>query len=298
MNMEKTKRKVAIFFILPSLLVLLGLGLYPLLYIIYLSLHKLYLMTGPTPKFVGFSNYYKILFQDPQFYLVLRNTIVWVLGSTACQFLVAFPTALILNSKVIKLKGFFRGIILIPWVMPIITVGIVWRWIYNADWGILNYYLFKLGVIKSYINWLGNQRTVWPALLIASTWKGFPYMTLMFLAGLQGIPPQLYEAAKVDGANNWNMFKYITLPLMKQVILVVCLVASIQTWNNFRMIWVLTQGGPGYTTTVLSTYIYMKSFSFYRFGEGATVAVISLIFVVIMIMIYLFVTKAYRLRWR
>lgn len=293
----KGKNKVAFLFLLPVLLVLVGLGIYPLFYLIYLSLNKLYLMAGPNPEFVGFANYIKILTKDSYFYQILGNTLIWVFGSTILQFLVGFPTALILNSKTIKLKGFFRGLILIAWVMPIITAGIVWRWLYNADWGIINYLFQQFGLINEGINWLGNNQTVWPALLIASTWKGFPYMAVMLLAGLQSIPVQLYESAKVDGANNFQLFRFITLPLMRSVILVVTLMASILTWNNFRMIWVLTQGGPGYQTTVLSTYMYIKAFEFYKFGEGATVAMISFAFVIILITIYLLTTKVYKLRW-
>lgn len=254
-------------------------------------------MTGPEPKFVGFANYLKILTVDKYFYQILGNTVIWVVGSTILQLLLGFPAALVLNSKRIKFRGFFRGLILISWVMPIITAGIVWRWVYNADWGILNYYLSKIGLIKNYVNWLGNSKTVWPALLVASLWKGFPYMTVMFLAGLQGIPVQLYEAARVDGANAWNIFRKITLPIMRPIIAVVSMTSAILTWNNFRMIWVLTQGGPGYRTTVLSTYVYVKTFTFYRFGEGATVAMISFIFVIAMIIVYILLTKSYKLKW-
>lgn len=249
------------------------------------------------PHFIGLGNFKEILFSDPNFYGILWHTVIWVFGSTLFQITLGIGAALLLDSKFLKLKGLFRGLMMVSWVMPVITVGITWRWFLNGDWGVMNYYMNYFHIIKNYINWLGNKNTVWWVLLLASTWKGFPYTAVMFLAGLQSIPPELYEAAKVDGASGGKLFRYVTIPLMKPVIVLVSLISSISTWNNFRMIWVLTQGGPGYSTSVLSVYTYTTAFGFFKFGKAAALATLSFVVVLTIAAFYLYISKAYKLNW-
>ena len=196
--MSVRKTSIAYLFLLPTLVYLIIFQLYPLVENLRLSFTDLSLINRESGQYIGFENYEHFLFNDYRFWTVFKNTIIWVFGSVLFQFLVGVPSALLLNKKLIA-RGLWRGLILVPWVTPVIVMGIIWKWIFDGQWGILNYFLKSINFISNNIVWLGNESTVWPALLLTSVWKGFPYITLMILAGLQGINKELYEAAKVDG---------------------------------------------------------------------------------------------------
>ena len=196
------------------------------------------------------------------------------------QYFFAIPASLLLNRK-FPGRPVVRGLMMVPWVTPVIIMGLIWRWIYDGDYGLLNYVLGT-----SYI-WLGDKTVVWQALLLVSLWKGLPYATLMFLAGLQGIPADLYEAAYVDGAGKLKQFWYVTLPMLMPVILVTALTSIVQSWTKFEVIWVLTSGGPGYTTSILPTYIYSKSFRDFQMGMGSAVSVIAMLIMMVFVLVYL-----------
>jgi multiple sugar transport system permease protein len=165
-------------------------------------------------------------------------------------------------------------------------MGIVWRIIYNGDFGILNYVLTELHILKTPVVWLGEQPWIWPAMLLTSVWKGYPYMAIMMLAGLQGIPESLYEVASIDGAGAITKFFKITLPSLLPVVFVTLLSSIIISWTKFELIWVLTQGGPGYDTSVMASYVYAKSFKYYEMGNGATVATLSSVIMVLFLIVY------------
>jgi multiple sugar transport system permease protein len=279
------QHRVPYLLLLPSVVYLVGFTVYPILNVFYLSVTDLHLVKSLVPHFVGLRNYVELLREDADFRGIFLNTLVWTFGSTALQFLLGLGTSLILNAK-LPARAFWRGIMLVPWVTPIIVVGIIWRWIYDGNYGLLNYYLQQSGLIDRYVVWLADGRTVWPALLLASTWKGYPYMCLMLLAGLQTIPTEIYEAADVDGASGVRRFWYVTLPLLKPVAGIVTLVALVLTWNNFQMIWVLTEGGPAYATSVLATYVFTKGFVFFQLGSGSAVAGISTLVVLLLCLVY------------
>jgi multiple sugar transport system permease protein len=279
------RHRVPYLLLLPSVVYLAGFTLYPILNVFYLSVTDLNLTKSMVPHYVGLRNYVTLFRDDPDFWGIFLNTLIWTFGSTALQFLLGLGTALLLNAK-LPARAFWRGIMLVPWVTPIIVVGIIWRWIYDGNYGLLNYYLQAGGLIGRYVVWLGDDRTVWPALLLASTWKGYPYMCLMLLAGLQTIPNEVYEAADVDGATGVRRLWYITLPLLKSIAGIVTLVALVLTWNNFQMIWVLTEGGPAYATSVLATYVFTKGFVFFQLGSGAAVAGISIAIVLVLCLVY------------
>ena len=275
----------------PSLLILptvafLGIFLiYPLVNTVYLSLHDLTLTRSMRPRWVGLENYAYLLFEDANFWPIVGHTFFWVAGSAVLQFLLGLPTALLLNGA-IPFRGLWRGIVLIPWVTPVVVAGIAWRWIFDGEWGIANYYLVSLGLLPAPVVWLGDSTWVWPALLLASAWKGFPYMALMLLAGLQGIQKELYEAAQCDGAGPWRRFVHVTMPGLRPVIYVTVLITLVTTWTKFELIWALTQGGPGFATSILPTYIYTQSFLFYKMGLGATAATLSAVLVVVFTFLY------------
>lgn len=278
------KNKVPYLFLLPTILYLIIFQLYPLLESLRLSFTNLSLLIPGSGKFVWLDNYKKLLFQDKDFWGILFNTFIWVILSTVLQYLISIPAALVLNQKV-KLRPLWRGLTMVPWVTPTVIMGLIWKWMYDGDYGLINYYL------NTHISWLGNSLTVWPSLLLASTWKGLPYAIIMILAGLQGIPSSLYEAAYIDGSSDFQAFRKITMPMLKPVLMVSVMISIVMTWTKFEMIWVLTAGGPGVKTSILPTYIYTKAFQYFDFGEGSAVAVLAMIMMMIFIMLYVKVVK-------
>jgi multiple sugar transport system permease protein len=279
-TIERSKALFAYAFLLPTLVYLLVFQLYPLIESIRLSFTNLNLLNPKSGKYVGFENYRNLFSHDPAFWRIFLNSFIWVFGSTILQFIVALPASLLLNQK-IRARGMWRGLVMIPWVTPTVIMGMIWKWIYDGDFGLLNYYLGTKTV------WLGNEGTGWGALLVSSMWKGFPYAVIMFLAGLQGIPAELYEAATVDGCTGFKKFIYVTVPQLAPVIFMTGLVSIVISWTKFELIWVLTAGGPGYRTSVLPTYVYTKAFGSFEMGSGSAVAVISMVFVALFSLIYL-----------
>lgn len=279
------KNKIAYLLLAPALGIVVLVYLYPLIDAARLSFFKLYLLRSPTPKFVGFGNFRKLL-ADPIFRTTMINSIYWVVGSNICHFSIGLGLALLMN-QVLKFRGLFRGIFLVPWVTPIAVVGILWKWIYNTQWGLLNLTLMDIGILSQPVEWLGNSKTMWSAIIFANAWKAYGFMYICFLAGLQNIPPQLHEAAKIDGASAWNRFIYVTLPLLRPVITVVIILGIAWTYNDFNMVWLLTQGGPGYASMVYGPFVYKNAFQYYRFGYASAAAVVGFSLMVIFAIFYL-----------
>lgn len=279
-HLSAPKNYWAYIFILPTLLYLLVFQAYPLFESIRLSFTNLSLLRPGSGKYIGFTNYRRLLCSDSNFWKIVANTVLWVFGSTVLQYAIALPTALLLDQKLAG-RSLWRGLLMVPWVTPTVIMGLIWKWIYDGDYGLLNYYL------GTHTVWLGNPDTVWLSLLFSSMWKGFPYATIMVLAGLQGIPKDLHEAAYVDGCGAFQRFTKITLPLLAPVLFISCLVSVVISWTKFELIWVLTGGGPGYTTSVLPTYVYTKSFIFFDMGLGSAVAVVSMVFMLLFVIVYL-----------
>lgn len=268
------------FMLLPTVLYLLVFQVYPLIESLRLSFTDLSLLVPGSGKYVGLQNYVKLLTEDANFQPILFNILKWVLCTTPLQILMGLAAALILNQK-LRFRGLWRGLAMAPWVTPMVITGLMWKWIFDGSYGLLNYYLGT-----SYV-WLGDDATLWPALFLVSVWKGFPYVTVMLLAGLQGIPGDLYEAASIDGCGTLKKWRYVTLPSLMPVVRVTTLLIFIQQWTRFELVWSLTQGGPGYRTSMLQTYVYTKSFRFYQLGEGSAVAVISALLVMLIMVVYL-----------
>jgi multiple sugar transport system permease protein len=272
-------------FIMPTLLYLLVFQAYPLFESVRLSFTNLSLIKPGSGKYIGLANYRRLLVDDSNFWKIVANSALWVFGSTILQYAVALPTAMLLDQKLVG-RSLWRGLLMVPWVTPTVIMGLIWKWIYDGDYGLLNYYL------GTHTVWLGDTNTVWPALLLSSMWKGFPYATIMVLAGLQGVPKDLYEAAYVDGCGGFMRFLKITLPLLAPILLISSLVSVVISWTKFELIWVLTGGGPGYTTSVLPTYVYTKSFVFFDMGLGSAVATVSMLFMLIFVIAYLRLFRA------
>jgi multiple sugar transport system permease protein len=271
--------------LLPVVLYIVVFQFYSLLETFRLSFFNYSLMNKKDISFAGLNNYAQLIFHDANFWPIFGNTLIWVLGSTLLQFLVAVPAALILNQK-LRSRGFWRGLMMIPWVSPVIIIGIIWKWIYDGQFGLANDYLRTLHFLQDNIVWLGDRFWVWPALLLTSTWKGFPYVALMILSGLQGISGEMKEAAMMDGATAWQRFWTVVLPLLRPIMYVTGLTSIIASWTKFEMIWALTNGGPGYTTSILPTYLYTHAFVYFDFGKGSAIAVLSMILILLIVAVY------------
>jgi multiple sugar transport system permease protein len=207
--------------------------------------------------FIGLSNYRDVL-QDSLFWSSLWRTILWVVFGVGFQFVFGFALALLLNSK-FSGRGLVRSVSLIPWVTPGVLIGLMWKWIYDGSYGVLNDLLLKLGWIHDKIPFLAQESTVLPSVIVTIIWQGIPFFALMLLAGLQGVPSELYEAADIDGANVFQKLFKITIPSLKNTIFVTTLLRVIWVANSVDVIFNMTGGGPAYTSQTLSVYIFNKA---------------------------------------
>lgn len=253
-------------FIAPAVILLSFVTVYPVLYVFYLSLHRK-LLIFDISKFVGADNYVFLL-KDDRFWNALGNTAYFTSMSVALELVLGIGIAVLLNRN-FRLKGIARAVVLIPWAVPTVVSARMWEWIYNTDFGILNY---LLGVK---INWLGSPFWAMNAAVFMDVWKTTPFVAIIVTAGLQVIPRAIYDAAKVDGAGSWAVFRRITLPLLKPVILVVLIFRTLDAFRVFDAVYVLTGGGPANTTETLSIYAYKVLFQTLQFGYGSTLSVVA-----------------------
>jgi multiple sugar transport system permease protein len=252
-------------FVIPALVLLSFITIYPVIYVFYLSLHRK-LLIFDISRFVWFDNYLFLL-RDDRFWNALKNTVYFTAVSVSLELLLGLSIAILLNRS-FRLRGFVRAVVLIPWAIPTVVSARMWEWIYNTDFGILNY------IIGSKINWLGSPFLAMNAAIFMDVWKTTPFVAILLMAGLQIIPRELYQAARVDGAGSWAIFKKITLPLLKPVILVVLIFRTLDAFRIFDAIYVLTGGGPANVTETLSIYAYKVLFQTLQFGYGSTLSVI------------------------
>ncbi len=269
-------------FILPLLLFILSLIFLPVVGTFWTSLFRD--VAFLPQRFLGFSNYIRLL-KDPNFWQSARFTLLFALVSVALEVILGTIFALLLNEK-LPLRGWLRASVLIPWAIPIAISARVWELVYNYNYGLANFLLLKLGFCSGPINWLGSGTGAFLSLLLADMWKTTPFVTIILLAGLQAIPEELYQQAKVDGTNFYQRFLKITLPLLRPVLLVAILFRTIDALRIFDLIYVLTHGGPGGTTTSLSLYGYKFILSS-DFGYGSAVSVACFLIAFSLSLLYL-----------
>ena len=281
-----TNTQFSLLLLLPTFAILTFTVLYPLLRGIYLSFpsYSLVNLTAGVP-WVGLDNF-KTLLSSPAFFEVWITTIIFVIGSVAGQFLLGFITAIVLNQSIIS-RNLFRGVLLTPWVVPTVVSALLWKWIFNQQYGMFNYILNSLGIIPNFIAWIGDPQTALFSVILANIWKGFPFHMIVLLAALQTIPTDIVEAAVIDGATALQRFRYITLPYLRYIIMIDLLISIIWTFQSFTTIWTMTEGGPITATTTLAISIYRTAFQAFDMGMGAAIGTIWL--VVMMIFSVLFV---------
>ncbi|MFH0735598.1 MAG: sugar ABC transporter permease [bacterium] len=229
-------------------------------------------------RFIGFENYSKI-FLDPLFWKALGNTFYFVIFAGPLSIAVSLLAAIVLNTKMVKFKGLFRLTYFIPVVTTLIAVAIVWRFIYHPRFGILNYLLSFFGIDS--IDWLGNPTFAMPAIVIMAVWKNFGYNMIIFIAGLQNIPEHLYEAAYLEGANTWQQFKYITLPMLAPTTIFISVITMIGFFQLFAEPYIMTQGGPLNSTLSIVQYMYQEGFRWWNMGYSAALAFVLFIIILI-----------------
>lgn len=268
---------------LPAGACLLLILAWPVAYAGWLSFHQVglrQLRTGDLP-FAGLDNYARLL-GDEVFWLTLRHTLVFVGISVVLEVVIALGIALVVNDERVWLSRVTRVLLLVPWGVPPVVNGLLWAFIFNAQYGYLNRTLHALGLISEYVNWLGDPRLAMGAVITAYVWRTTPFNILLYHAGLQGIPRHYYEAAEVDGAGAWRGFWHITLPLLRPVIAVSLILRTTFAFMVFDEIFAITQGGPGNATWVLAWYTYRAAFQPpFNIGLGAAAAwVLALILAV------------------
>jgi multiple sugar transport system permease protein len=270
--------------ILPSVILMSVIILVPLVRGILMSFNEVDIINQGKMQFVGLKNYITLL-DDPVFFTAIRNTMVWTLGVVFFQYVIGLSVALLLNEP-IPLRGMFRGLVLVPWVVPSVVAALVWRWIYVPDYGILNHLLRLLYIIQDPLQWLSDSKLAMIAVIVVGVWKGIPFMAVVLLAGLQSIPKELYDAAEVDGASIIQRFRYVTIPNLRYLSTIVILLSIIWTFNSFDLVYVMTKGGPSNATHLLSTYAYLTAFTFIDFGYAAALSVVMLLVLLVFAMIF------------
>jgi multiple sugar transport system permease protein len=276
-------------YLAPVIVVLGGTVLFPILKAMHMSLYHHVLIKPKEYGFIGLGNYVRLL-HDQVFWLTLWNSFVWVFGSVTFQFLGGFAAALLLHQG-FRGRAVLRTLTLLPWIIPGVVVALIWEFIYQPNYGLLNDVLIRLGWMTERVAWLSSPALAMPAVIVANIWRGVPFFAIMLLAGLQAIPTELYEAARVDGASVGQRFVYITLPMLRPIIVVATATRIVWTFNYADLIFVMTSGGPANATQITSTYTLMQAYSNLDFGYAATLSVALLLIMLAFTTVYLRVTR-------
>ena len=276
-------------YLIPAVVVLGGTILVPILKAMKMSLYHHVLFRPQEYGFVGLGNYRRLL-RDETFWLTLWNSFVWVFGSVSLQFVGGFAAALLLHQS-FRGRAFVRTVTLLPWIVPGVVVALVWEWLYQPNYGVINDVLLRLGWLRERVAWLSDPGLAMPAVIATNVWRGVPFFAVMLLAGLQAIPDELYEAARVDGARVIQRFRHITLPLLRPIIIVATATRIIWTFNYADLIFVMTSGGPANATQITSTYTLVTAYTNLDFGYAATLSVVLLVIMLVFTTLYLRVTR-------
>lgn len=253
--------------ITPMLLMLAGIILYPLVYGISRGFYSVQLLTLRS-RFLGFDNFRRILFDSTDFYRALWIDIEWSVSSVVLQLIIGVGIALLLNQS-FHGRAIARGLLIFPFLAPIIVVVLVWKWMFNDLYGIVNYALNSWGLIHGPVLWLSTTRWSLVSVVLASSWRLFPFIVILVLARLQTIPRELYEAAKADGAFSWTSFRDVTLPQLKGVLIIAIFLRFIFEFNDFNFIALMTGGGPAASTETIPIFIQQRGFAEQRLGAAA-----------------------------
>jgi multiple sugar transport system permease protein len=271
--------------VLPALLVIILFTIYPVFYAVRISFYQ-YILTKPNSHpFIGLKNFHDVI-TSYYFKNSLINTSIYTIASVTGVIIFGIIVALLLNTK-IRSVNVLKIIILLPWAIPAVVAGLMWKWILNSDFGILNGILYSLGAIESYIPFLADPILAKISLIMAHIWKEGPLAAIFILAGLQLIPNEFYDAAKIDGGDGLLVFRFITLPLLRPILLVVLVYETMTAILTFDLVYVLTGGGPADSTSLISWFAYAEIFKFLNLGAGIALSIIIALITLILIILYM-----------
>ena len=271
--------------ILPSLLLMFVVTFIPIIELFLTSMSKISL-AGIRKGFYGLNNY-NAIFSDPTFYMVMKNTLIWTVFVVGISTVASMGIALLLNQK-FPGRRIVRAALIVPWSVSLIITAAIWKWILDYNYGTLNYLLMKLNIVESGIYWLADPSLSFPAMIGVGIFVTLPFTSFVILSGLQSISYDMYEAASVDGADGSKRFFYITLPLLKQPLMISLVLNTIYVFNSFPIIWTMTQGDPVNKTDTVITYLYKLAFKSNSMGEAAAVSVISFLILLTFTIIYVY----------
>jgi len=285
LSLQQKERLFGIVLIVPTFLVVTIFAFYPILYSFYLSLHQIILgLPGLGQNFVGLQNYVD-LFQDRVARHSMYNTLIFVFVSTFCELVIGLIIALVIHQH-FRGRGMVRAAVLVPWAIPTVVASQMWRFLFNDKYGLINYVFFGTDIAR-YKAWLADPFFAFGAVILADVWKTSSFAALLILAGLQTIPDELYEAARIDGAGAWQRFINITLPLIKPALLIALLFRTMDAFRVFDLVFVMTQGGPADSTNVLQFYGYKKIFAEGLMGYGSTISVLVFVITLVIALFYI-----------
>ena len=285
MTLKRRDALTGLLLVLPALLIILGVTLQPILTTFFLSFFNASLSKLTANVYLGLENYVDLL-SDPVFWATIVRTLYFTVVSVGLELLLGLGIAQLIHSKPPGWK-FLRVSLIIPWAVPTIVTGTLWRWIYNADYGAMNALLVQLGFINKYQPWLTKPFVALNLVILADVWHSMPFIALILQAALATLPVDLDEAAAVDGANAWQRFTKIRLPLLRSAILVALVIRTVEAFRVFDMIYVITAGGPAYGTVTISYLTYLETFSFGHLGRGAALSFLISAFTLGMAIIYI-----------
>lgn len=290
-NKHKRKLNMDYTFILPAVLFIFFLMVYPIIYNIFMSFKDVTIqnLVQGEQHFVGFKNF-QAIFKDKYFWSSFKNTFIFLVLCLTFQFVIGFLFALFFNMK-FRGSKWMRAVLLVAWMNPIIITGTIYKWLLAGDGGIINYLLMRLGITGQTINFLASPNTALYSVIFANIWVGIPFNMIILLSGLQAIPEDIYESASIDGANAFDKFYRITFPMMRSTIIVLILLGFIYTFKVFDIIYAMTGGGPANASQILPYYSYELSFKMFRFGEGAAVSTVSFAIIAVFALIYVYLSK-------
>ena len=271
--------------LLPSLVPILILSVFPLVRGMYLGFTDARAGRNVDVHFTGLANYRELI-HDDLFWSSFKIGLLWAFGVTVLQFVLALGLALLLNER-LRFRGVARVLAVVPWAMPPVVVGILWKLVYHPDAGLLNEIFHRVGADGLRTNWLGDISTALPAVIVVGVWAGMPQTTVVLLAGLQGVPSDLHEAAAIDGAGSWQRFRQVTLPALAPVIVTITSLDFIWNFNSFGLVYVLTAGGPGGKTMLPMLFAYEEAFRYGNYGYAAALGNAMVVIVVALLAVYL-----------
>lgn len=283
-SLQRQYALLGMLLIAPTILVFCTVIVYPLIYAIYLSLFSIY---TPTLQghWVGLENF-RQMFGSGEFWTTLQTNVIWTVGTLTLQVVFGVGTALLLNQN-IWFRSLARSLVLFPYFVSTVVAVLVWRWMFNDVYGILNHVLLQTGVVDMPVDWLGRMPNAMASVILIGAWKYFPFVVIAVLARLQTIPPQLYEAATIDGAGVWGRFWDVTLPQLREVLVVIVLLRTIWDFKEFDLIYLLTGGGPVTSTQTLPLLVYKQAFGLNAMGTASTYAIGMLLVLLTFMALYL-----------